>query len=488
MTDLPDRIRSRAVLFGASEYRRLPDIRPVRQNLRSLHHALTEPVAGVLAPTGCTLHLNPRSVDAFMEQLTRACRDAADVLLVYYAGHGVLDDRGRLHLALGGTDPDRPQGNAVPFELVKEQVERARAGVRVLVVDCCFSGRAMGWQAGVLAEDVVSAVGERVMETAAEGLFVLTSPDATEMGRFVVGERHTAFTDALLQALHPGDGREVRLRDLYGATLATLRRRELPLPRCRQDDSAGRLIIRRGVTPATASTRPPGSLLPSAMRRIRMVVLVMATALTVGIAVTVAALTGDDRPAPVFVDDFSGPVLDATKWLQPTLPAVVAAQGGSLRFAVRPGVEVNTALNPLPLPATFEEISFDVTIPAYAKAGPGGAALVLNPDSESPQWLVFGPTPGGPAVSPLICAEPPCVNGVYEDFVEPVGRAVVGVGASERVPVRIVREDGTLRFYVRDTVAGETPADPGPLVGFRFAISAADDESWDIEVDDLVCR
>lgn len=484
MPDLPDRAGSRAVLFGVSDYRHLPAVPAARQNLKSLHGALTEPRAGVFDRSACVERLNPRSVDTFMQNLTRACLDATDVLLVYYSGHGVLDERGRLHLALGVTDPGRPQGNAVPFELVKEQVERARARVRVLVVDCCFSGKAMGWQAATVAQRQVVEVGERAVEIVADGMYVLTSTDATELGRFVVGESHTAFTDALLGALHPGDGREVRLQDLYGATFATLSRRGLPLPRCRQDDTAGRLIIRRGATTAgVAEARRPA---PRPVHpRVRRGIVAGVVALAVATTLTISALA---RPAAaVFADEFTGSALDPARWIQPTQPEVVGVRDGALRFAVRPGAEVDTSLEPL-LPTPFEEIAFDVTVPAYAMAGPGGVALIVKPNSDQPHWLAFGPTPGGPEIYPLICATPPCVNGVYEDFLEPTGRALVAVGTDERVPVRIAREDGRLRFYVRGSVVAETPGDPGPLVGFRFAISAADDESWDIAVDDLVCR
>jgi hypothetical protein len=140
------------------------------------------------------------------------------------------------------------------------------------------------------------------------------------------------------------------------------------------------------------------------------------------------------------------------------------------------------------LTRAFEQMTFDVTIPQYAKAGPGGVALILNPRSDRPQWLAFGPSPEGRTISPLICAKAKCINGVYEDFVEPTGSAVAKVAANEAVPVKLVRANGRLRFYVRNMLVGETPVDPGSLTDFRFAISAADTESWDIEVDNIVCQ
>ncbi|HZA17406.1 MAG TPA: hypothetical protein VE645_11045 [Pseudonocardiaceae bacterium] len=138
------------MLLGTSEYRSpdLPGIPAVQRNLASLRAVLTDGTNAAFSssPDVCVVRRNPRSVDEFMQDLSNGCAAASDVLFVYYAGHGVLDSRMRLNLALRGTNPNRPEGNAVPLQMVKEQVEMARARVRVLVLDCCFSGQALGWQ------------------------------------------------------------------------------------------------------------------------------------------------------------------------------------------------------------------------------------------------------------------------------------------------------------------------------------------------------
>ncbi|MGH3977401.1 MAG: caspase family protein, partial [Pseudonocardiaceae bacterium] len=348
----------------------------------------------------CVVRRNPRSVDAFMRDLTNACAAASDVLFVYYAGHGVLDSRMRLNLALRRTDPVRPEGNAVPLQMVKEQVETARARVRVIVLDCCFSGQALGRQSAAAVIDEAAAAAGKVVDTDVRGMYVLTSTEATEMGRYVVGEPHTAFTDALLAAINAGGdgtGREVRLGELFASTQQTLQRRQLPLPRCRQDDTSGNLVIRRGraVSGDVASGVGAAAKPVTGQGRGR--------ALLAGVAVAVAAVVAlillnpspvSETPvapgtAPVvpftpvgnavFSDDFSAPALDPEKWLAPEASGVVGQSGGQLRFVVRPGAEINTSLEPVTLTRAFEQMTFDVTIPQYAKAGPGGVALILNP-------------------------------------------------------------------------------------------------------------
>ncbi|MGH4005360.1 MAG: caspase family protein, partial [Pseudonocardiaceae bacterium] len=246
----PEPSRCRLLLLGTSDYQShdLPDIPAVRKNLTSLRAALTHGPSAVFSPSPdvCVVGRNPRSVDSFMRDLSDACAAASDVLFVYYAGHGLLDSRMRLNLALRRTDPGRPEGNSVPLQMVKEQVERACARVRVLVLDCCFSGQALGWQSAISVDDEVTAAAETIVDTDVRGMYVLTSTEATEPGRYVVGEPHTAFTDALLAAIRAdGTGREVRLGELFASTQQTLQRRQLPLPRCRQDDTSGDLVIRR---------------------------------------------------------------------------------------------------------------------------------------------------------------------------------------------------------------------------------------------------
>jgi uncharacterized caspase-like protein len=49
---------------------------------------------------------DPKDEVAVGAALTRAVREAEDLLLVYYAGHGLLDDDGLLHFALADTDPE----------------------------------------------------------------------------------------------------------------------------------------------------------------------------------------------------------------------------------------------------------------------------------------------------------------------------------------------------------------------------------------------
>ncbi len=143
----PDPTRSRAVLIGPSHFTAagpdLPDIPAVEANLTALRQVLTSPDTGVLRPESCRVLIDSTSVDEVGTALSDLTATATDLLLVYYAGHGLVDARGRLHLALAHTHPCRARWTALPVELLREEIATSAAATRVLVLDCCFSGRAI---------------------------------------------------------------------------------------------------------------------------------------------------------------------------------------------------------------------------------------------------------------------------------------------------------------------------------------------------------
>ncbi|MGB6165718.1 MAG: caspase family protein [Pseudonocardiaceae bacterium] len=238
----PDPARSRALLIGASHFTAagpdLPDIPAVQANLTALRQALTNPDTGVLRPDLCRVLADPGGVDEVGTALSELAATATDLLLVYYAGHGLVDDRGRLHLALAHTHPHRARWTAFPLELLREEIANSAAATRVLVLDCCFSGRAIE----ATADDQGVLRGQ--LEVA--GTYTLTSTTANAPSHPPVGERYTAFTGALLRALDEAD--PLTLDQIHGVIDRDLTARNLPRPQRRAVNTAGNLALSRGPT------------------------------------------------------------------------------------------------------------------------------------------------------------------------------------------------------------------------------------------------
>ncbi|WP_327313822.1 hypothetical protein [Streptomyces sp. NBC_01235] len=105
-----------------------------------------------------------------------------------------------LYLALG--DSREHLGyTAVAHQHLRAAPRSARARREVVVLDCCFSGRA----ARALAGDEVLAA-----EAAVDGAYVLTASPRDRIALAPDGERYTAFTGELLGVLRHGvqDGPE----------------------------------------------------------------------------------------------------------------------------------------------------------------------------------------------------------------------------------------------------------------------------------------
>ncbi|WP_340377278.1 caspase family protein [Streptomyces sp. SS7] len=241
MPDLwwPDGELSRILLLGTVEYQST-DLTPmlsVRDNLTGLRALLTDPDRGLFLPSRCRVlgDDEPLSMSALGAALAFAAQDATDLLLVYYAGHGLLDEDGRLYLSLPETDPDNVGFSAIPVDLILRSLGRARAKARVLILDCCFSGRAVA---------AMTSPGSVVVgQLEHSGTYTLTSTTHTAPSYAPPGEEHTAFTGALLRALK--SPAPLTLNEIHKFIDAELVSRGLPRPQSRAVNTAGSLALAR---------------------------------------------------------------------------------------------------------------------------------------------------------------------------------------------------------------------------------------------------
>ena len=194
---------SRAVLVGASTFRTLDDLPAVQANVPALKDLLGDPVLHLAAEYCQTLvdPASPREVSAAVRQ---AAQEATDTLLVYYAGHGLIDPgTGLLHLAVPDSDRDSVFDTAVPYEWIKRSIATSSAARRIVILDCCYSARAFGVQSESVAA-LAEIDGTYLMAAAAETAVALSPP----------GEPYTAFTGELLNLLHGGVASPSKFLDL----------------------------------------------------------------------------------------------------------------------------------------------------------------------------------------------------------------------------------------------------------------------------------
>lgn len=245
---LPDPARSRAVLVGAATYAdpELPDLPSVANNVHDLAAVLTDPELGGLSASSCRAFVDI-TVDGLHEALDVA-REAEDVLVFYFAGHGLLSDSGKLVLGMANTRAARPTLGGLQAEDLVSAIQGCPARYRVLIFDCCYSERAMRHMGGPEQQLRIS------------GGYLIASAAENRLAAAPVGAEHTAFTGELIALLRtglPGHGALLSLDSVYHGLVDRLTAKGFPEPRAMGRNSAPHLALSRNpLGPAVRATDP----------------------------------------------------------------------------------------------------------------------------------------------------------------------------------------------------------------------------------------
>lgn len=198
MTDLREP-GSRAILIGASRYDsdKLADVTAVVDTVNDLRTALIDR-CGMRRENIIDLR-DAADATKVMAAVAKEAQRTRGILLVYYVGHG-LTHRGDLYLSVGGTDPApgyARERTAIPYVNIASQLAESRALAIIVILDCCFSGRA-------LPRDDPSGRTPGIPAGPRGGL-VLTSAAREEHAIVRKNNTYTAFTGQFLKLLNEGD-------------------------------------------------------------------------------------------------------------------------------------------------------------------------------------------------------------------------------------------------------------------------------------------
>jgi hypothetical protein len=284
---IPDPRHSAAVLIGSGRFDDpgLSGLDCVATNVATLGDLLAGTDLWGLPPENCVRVVDPQDSAAMLDPVYRLSRQATDTLLVYYSGHGLVAPNGELVLTPASTRPDLLPATGVPYAHLRDIVDRSRADRRIVILDCCFSGRAVH-----AMTDVASTV---MGQIDVEGTYVLTSSPATSTSSDNDGQGHTAFTGGLVRILHegiPGAGPRLSLEEIYYRAIEAMARGRWPQPQKRGTNTIGELRFLRNAAwrangpPAAATTFTD----PARQRR-------MATGVRDAVAVVAETLGRPDR-------------------------------------------------------------------------------------------------------------------------------------------------------------------------------------------------
>ncbi|MEJ1930883.1 caspase family protein [Nostoc sp. NIES-2111] len=192
-----------ALVIGVSDYE--PGLTPLpgsARDVEAMRQVLQQPDVGGFNEVKMLLNPTPQEMQEAIETLFSS-RKKDDLVLLFFSGHGVKDDNGKLHLATRITRKT-PQGEliratAVPASFVQDIMSNSRSKRQVVILDCCFSGAfAEGW----LAKDDGSV--DVKTQLGGEGRAVLTSSTSTQYSFEQEGSDLSTYTRYLVEGIATG--------------------------------------------------------------------------------------------------------------------------------------------------------------------------------------------------------------------------------------------------------------------------------------------
>jgi Caspase domain/Sel1 repeat len=141
--------------------------------------------------------------------LTKGERE--DTNLIFFAGHGIKHENGKLYFAAVDTEPEYLGGTAVSAAWLTEEMQNSKSGRQIILLDCCFGGafaRGNVWRGGDRIESG-KALAVPDLEVEDRGQVVVASADAMQFafeGQMLKGEPSAShFVRALKEGLETGD-------------------------------------------------------------------------------------------------------------------------------------------------------------------------------------------------------------------------------------------------------------------------------------------
>ena len=174
-------------------------------------------------------------------KLRAAASAAKDLLLVYFVGHGLTAGRRHeLYLALRDTEWEEPEFSALEYDKLRTAVLNSEAATKMIILDCCFSGRAFG--------EAQSGPAQLMAQMEVDGSYVLASAPRDNVSLVLPGENYTAFTGRPLDLLRngmPGGPELLTVDALYRELRTQMTKEGLPCPQSSGSATADQLALAR---------------------------------------------------------------------------------------------------------------------------------------------------------------------------------------------------------------------------------------------------
>ena len=231
MPDPVNHARSRALLVATTVS---PDpviatMPAAAGSLAGMREVLTDPALCGWPGTSVTSVQDTSDPRALLHTLRTLAGEAEEILLVYFAGPGILLSHSQLCLGLAGTRLHDAEDGGLPYAQVRSAVLKSHARLKVVILDCSYSGRVIPGPPAIGVAELTS-----ISET-----YVLTASDReADLGHANVSA-FTAELVATIRAGVPGGPPALTLDDLYPRLAGRLRQEGRSAPNRESTGLAG---------------------------------------------------------------------------------------------------------------------------------------------------------------------------------------------------------------------------------------------------------
>lgn len=192
-----------ALLIGVSEYE--PGLTPLPATIKdveAMQRVLLHPEIGGFDDVKVLINPQHHEMGVAIQTLFDG-RQRDDLLLLFFSGHGIKDENGKLYFAACNTRKNLQgklfETTAVAASSVHKFMSDSRSRREVVIIDCCFSG--------AFAEDMAAKDNGFVdikNQLGGEGRAVLTSSTSTQYSFAQLGADISIYTRYIVEGLETG--------------------------------------------------------------------------------------------------------------------------------------------------------------------------------------------------------------------------------------------------------------------------------------------
>ncbi|MGV0104997.1 hypothetical protein NSTCB13_03702 [Nostoc sp. DSM 114160] len=192
-----------ALLIGVSEYEPgLTSLPATIKDVDAMQQVLQNPEIGGFDRVTPLINPQRQAMDEAIETLFDG-RQKDDLLLLFFSGHGIKDESGKLYFATRNTRKNLQgkliETTAVAASSVHKFMTNSRSKHQVVILDCCFSG---AFAEGMAAKD--NGFVDIKNQLGGEGRAVLTSSTSTQYSFEQQGADTSTYTRYIVEGLQTG--------------------------------------------------------------------------------------------------------------------------------------------------------------------------------------------------------------------------------------------------------------------------------------------